>query len=175
MFKRKCIKPKTSRVKKKKKEREREREREKYLAGSSSSKVVLSITSSLVRINLKNNPLNNIGFVSFHLFVHGFKVQAFQIYSKFVLCQVPPQQLKALEVLVEQNSIALVSKLEGLPINIPSWRNLTIGRLKLLILLLHQQLLHLKIVNQILDLFLHLVPIIHGRYQFLPQLGSFNL
>ena len=64
VFKRKCIKPQNKWGTQKK--------REKYLAGSSNNWVVL--TSSFVNTRLRNNPLNNIGFIRFHLFVHVFKV-----------------------------------------------------------------------------------------------------
>ena len=75
---------------------------------SSGSVLDFSLVSSRF---LKSRRLGSL--VSRHLLVHHFEVQALLINTGRVFDKVAPQQLKSLEVPVEEHSVVLVSLLES--------------------------------------------------------------
>ena len=102
------------------------------------SNLVVNTTISPVISSISNN-----SFLGFHFFLNGLKVQVVQINPRVVLGQLPPQQLKAFEVLTKEHVDVLIHLLKSLHNLVLSLGSLVLSCLELLVLLLYRQFLSL--------------------------------
>ena len=82
------------------------------ITGSGISCSIVDFGGILGSISLNNWRLSNL--VSSHFFINLLQIELFQIHSREVLYEIPPQKLKPLEVPAEKYSIVLLGLLEAL-------------------------------------------------------------